>query len=250
MLKLIILQIIFVIAALCSTACRTSFFDNKNSDSNGAQNLSEINNSLPFTVREPENFRAEFVFTSRYDAEDTEPISQKTIVYRAGNNRRIDFETPRGDFLTKLQTADGKEFIFAANEKFFTEVTGSNALTANFSPEYSLENILHTKPFGGRFEKAGEEEISGFQTVKYKLIFSADESADNVQTEIFVWHNEKLGFPVKTEVSAVETGQKTGAVSIMELQNFAEANSPDTFILPADFRRISAAEMQNILKMR
>jgi outer membrane lipoprotein-sorting protein len=210
----------------------------------------------PFATKEPEKYSAKIVFSFRYDEAAANFIEQTYFVARDGNNRRLDFQSGERDF-TRIQSGDGKQFVLLNKQKVYAElnapdgnlsIKGDEKGVINQPDDFSLQNLLNTKPFGASFERVGEEEILNRKTTKYRLDFGAVAEAENARTETFVWADENLGLPVRTEVTALENGSATGARNITELREIKMEVDPKTFEIPKGFRKISFEEIRQILR--
>lgn len=238
----------FVCFGLLS-ACRSTTADittNADVNSNSSTAIVESSNLPPFATKEPEKYSAKIVFSFRFEETAANFVEQIYLVARDGANRRLDFQIGE-NAIAKLQTADGKSFVLLPARKVYAEITAENSIP-NFPDEFSLEQLLHTKPAGATFEKIGEEEITGRKTTKYKLDFGAVREVENARTETFVWADDTLGLPVKTEIIAMENNQPSGARNLVELREIKTEIEPQIFEIPKDFRKISVQEIQQILK--
>jgi hypothetical protein len=240
------LQILILCFIMLTAACRmTSIIGNNNNSANNQlpNNLIEA----PFSVREPEKYQAKIVFSFKFDTQAANFVQQKYFVARDGANRRLDFEI--GDeTVTRLQTTEGKTFVLLPKQKSYTELGKSASLPVNMPSEISLEHLLHAKPVGAKFQKIGAEDVSGKSAMKYKLDYGAVKEAENSRTETYIWVDETLGMPVKTEVSAIENGQPGGAKSVMELSEIKTETSPDLFQIPKDFRQLTLNEILEMMR--
>lgn len=230
--------------------CRSSQFDfttNRESDANAASVDSSVN-APPFATKEPEKYAAKIVFASKYGDENENFIEQTSLIARDGNNRRLDFAFGERQF-THLQLADGKQFVMLTREKVYAEIrTPDEVLLTNQPSEFALEHLLHTKPAGASYQKIGEETILNRRTIKYKLDFGAMRQAENARTETFVWADEDLGLPIKTEIVALDENNQSGARNVVELREIKIEVDAKLFELPKDFRKISFPEVSQLLK--
>ena len=208
----------------------------------------------PFATKEPEKYSAKIVFAFRYDEAASNFIEQTYFVARDGANRRLDFES--GDKqIASIQTADGKQFLVLLKQKVWVELNAASEkndikMLTNQPDEFSLEHFLSAKPVGATFTPIGKEEILNRQTTKYKLDFGPVADAGNVRTETFVWADETLGLPIRTEVDAIENGAPTGAKNIVELREIKTETEPQIFTIPAGFRKITFQEARQILRQK
>lgn len=208
----------------------------------------------PFSSKEPEKYQAKIVFAFKWNESNIESIEQTAFVARDGLIRRFDFESGDGKRrLSRLETADGKRFLLAPQRKIYAQI--SEAASENFvesaaGEEYSLSHLLFIKPPQARFQKIGAEDVGGKQLTKYLVDFGAVRGSENARTETAVWIDENINLPVKTEIAAIVDQKPGGAKSVVELRDFKSEPDAGIFNIPADFRRVSAKEFQEIIKSK
>ena len=204
----------------------------------------------PFQSKEPEKYQAKIVFAFKWDESDAETVEQTTFVARDGLNRRLDFEIGDKRQISRLETADGKRFLLVPQRKIYAEISeaASENLFTTAPEEYSLAHLLYAKPPDAKFQKIGAETINGKQLTKYLVDFGAVRQSENARTETAVWIDETLGLPVRTEITAFVDQKSSGAKSVVELRDFKSEPDALVFIVPADYRRISVKEVQDIVK--
>lgn len=222
--------------------------------SNVAATTDEIVNQPPFATKEPEKYSAKIVFAFRYDEAASNFIEQNYFVARDGANRRLDFESADRE-ISYLQTADGKQTILLPKQKVYAELTApeekAEATTFTNQPnDFSLGNLLYAKPINASFVRVGNEEVAGRQTTKYQLDFGTVKESETVRTQTFVWADENLGLPIKTEVIALENDQPTGAKNIIELREIKTEVDPQLFEVPLGSRKITFQEIRQILRQQ
>lgn len=239
----------FICLCLIGASCRSSSADvnSNNGDGVTVERPAAENAGLPpFATKEPDKYQASIFFASRFEEGAANFVEQTYRVARDGANRRLDFETGATHY-AKLQTADGKVYILLPKKKVYAELTTAGD-APNLPEEISLEHLLHTKPIGASYERIGEEDLAGRKTVKYRLNFGAVKGAENARTETFVWADESLGLPVKTEIVAIENNQPVGAKNVIELREIKTEVAPEVFTVPKDFRKVSFEEIRKIMK--
>jgi outer membrane lipoprotein-sorting protein len=204
----------------------------------------------PFQSKEPEKYQAKIVFAFKWDESNAESIEQTTFVARDGLNRRLDFEIGDKRQISRLETADGKRFLLVPQRKIYAEISegASENLIGAAPEEYSLAHLFYAKPPEAKFQKIGAETINGKQLTKYLVDFGAVRQSENAKTETAVWVDENLGLPVRTEISAIVDQKPSGAKSLAELRDFKSDPDAIVFIVPADYRRVSVKELQEVVK--
>jgi hypothetical protein len=234
--------------AACGNSAANNASDNSTTANSVARPATVEDASLPpFSTKEPEKYQASIFFASRFDPEAANFVEQTYRVARDGANRRLDFEAGEQQY-TKLQTADGKTYLLLPQKQVYAEMAVAGDVP-NLPSEMSLGHLLHSKPVGATYERIGEEDLAGRKTVKYRVSFDAFRQAENARTTTFIWADETLGLPIKTEVSSVDDqGQPNGAKNIIELREIKTEVAPEVFAVPKDFRKISLPEAQQLLR--
>lgn len=241
----------FICLCLLSASCRSSADVTPKNDANTTLERPAAENAglPPFATKEPDKYQASIFFASRFEEGAANFVEQTYRVARDGANRRLDFETGDAHY-AKLQTADGKVYILLPKKKVYAELTTTTDAPTNLPEEISLEHLLHTKPIGASYERIGEEDLAGRRAIKYRLNFGAVKGAENARTETFVWADESLGLPVKTEIVAIENNQPIGAKNVIELREIKTEVAPEIFTVPKDFRKVSPQEIQQLLRQK
>jgi hypothetical protein len=249
--KNIVLWLIALIV-FASSGCQKNSSNPSNSNPNAFPDAADslVERTPPFATKEPEKYSALIVFVSNLSANPADKLEQTTFVARDGTNRRIDFEIGK-NAISHLQNGDNKQFVLLFSRKVYAEVTTSNEkLLKNQPAEFSLNYLLYTKPIGANFEQIGPEEVLGRQTTKYRIDYGTVREAAEARTETFVWADEKLGLPIKTEIIAIENNSPSGARSVVELREIKTDVDSKVFEIPKDYRRISYQEMRQILQQK
>ncbi len=214
----------------------------------------DIPGQPPFATKEPDKYSAKIVFAFRYDEAASNFVEQTYFVARDGSNRRLDFEA--GDKqISSIQRADGKQILLLSKQKVWVELNAAPdkndlKMLTNQPDDFSLTHFLSAKPVGATFSAVGKEEVLNRQTTKYQLDFGPVTTAENIRTETFVWADESLGLPIRTEIDAIENGAPTGAQNIVELREIKTEVEPQIFDVPAGFRKITTQEARQILKQK
>jgi outer membrane lipoprotein-sorting protein len=204
----------------------------------------------PFQSKEPEKYQAKIVFAFKWDESNAETVEQTTFIARDGLNRRLDFEIGDKRQISRLETADGKRFLLVPQRKIYAEISeaASENLLTTTPEEYSLAHLLYARPPEAKFQKIGAETINGKQLTKYMVDFGAVRQSENAKTETAVWIDENLGLPVRAEITAIVDQKPNGAKSVTELRDFKSEPDVAVFTVPADYRRVSVKEIQEIAK--
>ena len=225
----------FALAALIFLLFAGCRFWQKTNDANSNQALpvaDDLKSEIPFSTKEPERFQAEIVVT----ANETE---RKTFIARNGTNRRWDFNFGAKNQLTNLQT--DKNYLILPSRKIYVEKPAS---PASAEPD-EWADFLTTEWLSAKPEASYEKLETSENLTKYRVDLGAPDS-----TEVYIYIDETLGFPVRQEFYAASGagGQKTLTYRF-ELKNLKLETDGDIFTLPADYKKVSAEEFGKILSI-
>jgi hypothetical protein len=238
------LVIFFVLTIpLAAASCRRSGetgSQNAGANANAPASTGGTSAVPPFETREPERYQAVRVESVSDGAETS---SRETFVARDGERRREDYETAGGR-VSYLQRPDGV-YVLLPGRKLYSELKpgeGAEAApSASVPPDFSPEKLLGASRPEARYEKLGPDEVNGRATQKYRVTLEGRTGAGReVITESFVWVDEALGMPVKSEMTVTASG---GAKMMTELREIKETVDAGLFELPADYRKVDFREL-------
>ncbi len=209
----------FLLILLMCASCR--FFQSSNTETPKTFTPEEIKSNTPFSTKELEIFQVEIVITAN-------GVENKKFVARSGNNRRFDYNVGTKNQVSLIQT--DKIFTILANKKIYMET----ALSANFPTQNDFTGEWLNAKTNAEFTKAG----TANNLTQYSVNF------DN--SEILISVDENTNLPMRQEFYSIENGQKTLTMTI-ELTNFKAETANDLFVVPKDFKKVSAEEFRKIL---
>lgn len=213
------LTVLLLILLICGS-CK--FFQTANVETPKPFTPEEIKSEIPFSTKEPQIFQAEMVITAN-------GAENKKFIARSGNNRRFDYNFGAKNQVSMIQT--DKIYTVLADKKIYTETV----LTENFPAQNDFSSEWLNAKTDAEFTKIGTEN----DLTQYRVGF--------VNSEILVFVDENLNFPVRQEFYSIENGQKTSTMTI-ELRNFKPEAASDLFAVPKDFKKVSAEEFRKILQ--
>lgn len=249
---------LFLLTLLLTTAsCKKSdVAGNQNAANGNAGGTNHATSSTPpFATKEPERYQAVRIIKGGGDvdvAATNEATGERTLIARDGDRRREDYESSAGEKISYLQRPEGTYVLLPAR-KLYAELKPergglSNERGSSVPPDFSPDKLLNETRPESRYEKLGAENLNGRATVKYRVIVRGKTGAGGeVTTESFVWVDESLGMPVKTETTSTG-GQASGARMTMELRDIKDTVDASVFELPLDYRKVEAAELFTELK--
>lgn len=236
MMRTLALLLLLTLALAAASCKRSEVLEDKNQNSAGAPTASGVASSVPpFATKEPERYQATRVVTSSADAGGGE---SRTLIARDGERRREEYEADAGERIAYLQLPEGSYVLLPA-KKLYAELkteTDGGAHAARVPPDFSPEKLLNEARPETLYERLGEESLNGRATVKYRVTVRGQKNG-GVTSESLVWVDEGFGMPVKTETTS------PGAKVTMELRDIKETIDAGLLELPADYKRVAAAEL-------
>jgi outer membrane lipoprotein-sorting protein len=206
-----------------------------------------VSSTPPFKTKEPERYQALRTITLSKAA--GEIIVTRTLIAKDGDRRRDEYETGNTEKIVYLDLPDGR-FILLPAAKLYADA-GSEAATNRDSPDQkdgsevgSPDLLLNADRIETQYQKLGSEMINGRNTSKYRVLVNSS-ARGNVSTgESFIWIDETLGIPVKSET--VSTGNRT----TMELSEIVLDADKGVFQIPGDYKKVAAVAIRERLRQR
>lgn len=202
-------------------------------------------------TREPERYRATYVFSGQTTGAQRAGGAVNVEVARDGTNRRwaIDTGTPMLGKFVLLDRADKRYLILEAQKRYVEltpQMTGFN-VPRTMTPGMMVEQ-LQRQP---NVERVGEEQVANRTAVKYRVAGQAATGtpAGQAKGEMFFWIDKETGLPLKMQGATAATGQvqgATGAVGGMEVRELTTTVDAATFELPTGFTPMSEQEVQQL----
>ena len=229
--------------SLATASCKRSGEtgnENGGTNTNTAAAANATSATPPFETKEPERYQALRVETA---ADGMETSSRQTFIARDGARRREDYETANGK-VSYLERPDGA-YVLLPEKKLYSELKpeAGDAISGrpvNVPPDFSPEKLLGAARPETRYEKLGAEDVNGRTAMKYRVTLMGRTGAGlEIKTESFIWIDETLGMPVKSETTSTD-----GAKATMELREIKETVDASLFDLPADYKKVEARELE------
>lgn len=236
--RLALTAFLLLTVATAGASCKRTSVENANATSANTVSEAETSATPPYPTKEPERYQATVVNTSG-------PISRETFVARDGEKRRMDFELLPGAKLTFIQLQDGRYLLYPA-KKMYAEIgtTASNANGQGVPQDFSADKLINQARTGARYEKLGTEEVGGRTTTKYRVTTRGQTGeGKEVTTETFVWVDESLGMPVKSETTSTG-GPASGSKIGMEIKDIKLEVDASLFALPKDYKKATREDIQ------
>jgi outer membrane lipoprotein-sorting protein len=198
--------------------------------------------SPPFQTREPERYRATRIITTIISPDSGSGNSKirKITIARDGGNRREEYETESGETVIYLENNAGT-FVLLPSSRIYANLNNSADIGVDVGaadePSNSIDSILNRVSSEATYRKLGAEHLNERATTKYRVTYvSNGDSAASTQ-ETFVWVDESLGMPIRSETSYINSGHSTRVVS--ELRDITLDVDSRLFDLPAGFKNVT-----------
>lgn len=201
-------------------------------------NNTVISSTPPFQTTEPERYRATRTTTIVTAAGQT--IVTRNSIVRDGERRRDETETA-GHHVVYLTLPEGR-FVLLPDDKSFATVTNEDLNTAEQDSETSPDRLLHTETITTGYEKLGAETVNGRNLQKFRIVVN-NSAGQNVSVgETFLWFDEALHIPVKTESKSPD-----GARTTTELSDVVLKVEKGLFEIPKDYQKIDFSKLRERL---
>ena len=207
---------------------------------------SVLSSTPPFTTKEPESYQATrtITVTNATGAVNDTKVS-KVVLARDGAKRREEYEAGTLGSIVYVETAAGR-FVLLTGPRLYAEadqpdVTVDPKQSAVESEIMSPDYLLNESNSAAGYEQLGTEAIGGRSATKYRVITDPPS-----QTETFIWVDEVLGMPIASQSSS--TGAGVSMRVSMELRNVRTDVDPNLFVLPADYHKVTAAQIRDMMR--
>jgi hypothetical protein len=247
--------------AVVIAGCHSSNTSNANLNSSGPK--TEISYLPPFATKEPDRYQATMVTTSDLGDEmksgsgDSNRPSTRTasriLIARDGDRRRTEYEVG-GTKIVCLQIPAGA-YLLSPAKRVYADLNedlkdNASAAAAERSSDFSPDRLINETQTGARYEKLGSEGVLGRTATKYRVTTSGGAGeAKNAVTETFIWVDDSLGIPIKSETAISGAGAGDSRYGI-ELEDIRLDVDPAIFELPKNYARVSSSEFYKRAEQR
>ena len=200
----------------------------------------------PFSTREPERYTALRVVTTEENFPDARPPNVQTITFtiiRDGGRRREEFQITDGKLLVYLESSEGF-FVLAPDLKLFADISErGSTLLPKFEINPPEANLLPPLATEAIYEDLGIEQRQGKNVRKFRVTESGTSNGTATSVKTFVWIDEELGIPVRTESETSDEGVTRKFVN--ELRDISFKVEARKFEVPRDYLRIGLDEFSS-----
>jgi hypothetical protein len=241
---LLIGLIVLSVMSSCSWFSSNTVNTNANTNTNTNVAKDESQPTPPFSTKEPNQFQAKMIFSASLGGDLLDLPPQVYSVSRDGDKRRVEFEQ-NGERVAMLQIPSG-QFLLNLTKKEYSnlnlaKLTGSEK---NGSANNPFDKILNQTRPNANYEKLGQEEVEGRMTTKYRVtsqevMNTGENPKEKVKVESFIWVDESLGMPIKSETNYISEGGPKGVKSTMIVREIKlETPAASLFEIPKDFKKV------------
>jgi hypothetical protein len=227
------LTILVLAGMLVSLACSA-----RKADVGPATNSSDITVAAvpPYSTKEPDRYRALRTVTTALQS--GQKVITTTLIIRDGERRREEYQNSASTTVVYLDIPQGR-FALSPDNKLFAELSAGQVLSIP-EPDQQIapEALVHTDSGRTSYQRVGTEMVDGRSTTKYRVTVNGSGVETVTSIETFVWIDESLGMPVKSETSA------NGHSSTMALSNISFEVDSSVFRLPAEYRKVDSSELR------
>jgi outer membrane lipoprotein-sorting protein len=218
---------LMILTGACAQTQRTGTETNSNN--------TVVTSTPPFQTAEPERYRA--TRTTTIVTPGGQTIITKNSIIRDGERRSDETETA-GHRIIYLTLPEGR-FVLLPDDKSFAAVTNEDLTSAEQESETSPDRLLHTETITTGYEKLGAETVNGRNLQKYRIVVNNSAGKNVSVGETFLWFDEALHMPVKTESKSPD-GTRTNT----ELSDVVLDVDKRLFEIPKDYQKIEFKELR------
>lgn len=218
------------VALLMVASCRAQ---NGSPATNNPPSDTVVSTTPPFQTREPERYRATRTITN-VTADGKKKVI-KHLIAKDGEMRRLEVHLDSGTLIL-LDGSQGK-FVVLPGEKIYADQAADVPGTW-YEGENSPERLLHIDIDNSSYQKLGTESISGRNTEKYRVVVNGANAGNVSSSETLIWIDDALHMPIRSD-----TKSSDGSRSTMELSEISLEVDKNLFQIPADYKKITRAEL-------
>lgn len=228
-------KLFFFFLAVLAASCNVWQDGNTSTPSLTPFVAAELKSEIPFSTKEPEIYQLEIISQTYAGGDKSE---RKTLSARRGASRVTGFNAGEKNEIHLLELDNNQVFSIHHGRKVFAENLASSLLTSRVESDFLTTEWLNRKTPAVFENLEAENNLS-----KFRVRLGDNE---NSNSEILIYVDENLDFPVKQEFYSINGDQRTLASSV-EMKNFKSDPDKKLFELPKDYRKISPKEFLEIV---
>lgn len=248
--RILLLSCVFIFSLSSSCSWFSSNTSNTNTNANANTNVAkdESQPTPPFATKEPNQFQAKMIFSASLGGKLPDLPPQVFSILRDGDKRRVEFEQ-NGETVAMLQIPSG-QYLLNLNKKEYSNLDlgklgiSENNKGQNSSDNNPLARVLNQTRPNANYEKLGQEDVEGRMTTKYRVtsqgaMNTGENPNEKVKVESFIWIDESLGMPIKSETNYIGEDGPKGVKSTMIVREIKlETPAASLFEIPKDFKKV------------
>ena len=210
----------------------------------------------PFSTKEPDRYRAIRVtsFTTTPGSEN----SNQVLIARDGQSRREEYPGGAMGQIVYLEIPSGNFILLPSRKQYADLNTLSSAPTSpdgpnrserpvDDPPPLSPDQLLNESHPSATYEKLGNEPLSGRTTTKYRVVvLNGAATSAATSNETFIWVDDELGMPVKSETITTSNGQSAKVTT--ELRDVSFELDESLFSWPSDYKKVEAEHIFELMR--
>jgi hypothetical protein len=240
--------VLLIALALTSSGCNRF----RQSESTNQSAIETITSSQPpFKTREPARYRATRIITTIVSpsAGSGATKTRKISIARDAGNRREEYETTAGETVVYLENNRGW-FVVLPSRRVYADLNNgvANASDAPVDDEIynSADGMLNRTSVEATYRKLGMEHLHERATTKYSVTYANKVDGPPSILETYIWVDDELGMPIRSEVSYVNSGHLTRVVT--ELRDISLEVDPRMFEMPVGFKLVEHEAVRELLR--
>jgi hypothetical protein len=197
-----------------------------------------VSSTPPFRTKEPDRYRA--LRTTTFINSGGLTKITKTLVARDGAFRREE-----NDELVVLDTDKGR-FLLLPQARIYAEAQPSTAETpivGDPETDTSAERLLHQEAIATKYERLGDEVVSGRNVTKYRVTVNISGGGNVSTSETLLWIDEKLGMPIKSDAKGND-----GSQTLMALSDILFDVDKTLFLIPTGYEKVAIGALRQRLR--
>ena len=135
-------------------------------------------------------------------------------------------------------------FVVLPREKVYAAVAVEDPIPRDDDENFP-DLLLHTDPMIATYQTLGDENVGDRNAKKYRIVVNNPADKNVSQSETFMWIDETLTMPVKSETKTAD-----GTRITMELSDIVLEPAKQLFQIPANFEKIPFRDLRKQLKSR
>ena len=166
-----------------------------------------------------------------------------TVIFRSGANRREEYKSDKAE-IVYLENETGRFVLVPALKSFGDLNSSTNTTKTPLVDDLTAANLTHgllaDTSTSAIYQPIGAEELNGRRTVKY-LVRQNLNAADADTRDTFVWVDDELGMPIRSESTHTAAGKTFRFVT--ELRELSTQVDEKAFAIPNEYQEVEYRQL-------